>query len=172
MLRSIGRLSPFAARGAAAAAAAATGTALCLADRAASCEAPTLELKYFDGKGLAEQSRILMALSGVEYTNTRWKMDMSQPYGKRCPTFVEAQGNGSIYMALDRAPVLFADGVAFGQSKSIERYLARRVGLYGANELEAAQIDSFGEHLRDLKDIHGKAARTLPSPSPSPSPSK
>ena len=158
MLRSIGRLSPFAARGAAAAAAAAAGTALCFADRPASCEAPKLELKYFDGKGLAEQSRILMALSGVEYTNTRWKMDMAKPYGKRCPTFVEAQGNGSIYMALDRAPVLIADGVAFGQSKSIERYLARRVGLYGANELEAAQIDSFGEHLRDLKDLHGKAA--------------
>ena len=54
--------------------------------------------------------------------------------------------------------------MAFGQSKSIERYLARRVGLYGANELEAAQIDSFGEHLRDLKDLHGKAV-TLPSPS-------
>ena len=51
--------------------------------------------------------------------------------------------------------------MAFGQSKSIERYLARRVGLYGANELEAAQIDSFGEHLRDLKDLHGKV--TLPS---------
>ena len=39
-----------------------------------------------------------------------------------------------------------------GQSKAIERYIARRYGLLGANEIEAAQIDAITEHIRDAKE--------------------
>ena len=120
--------------------------------------ASQLELKYFDGKGLAETSRLIMAMSGKPYTDTRWKMDMSKPYGKRCEGFMKAKADGDLLMNLDRAPLLLVDGTAIAQSKTIERYLARRVGLYGANEVEAAQIDAIGEHIRDMKEMHGKAA--------------
>ena len=98
-----------------------------------------------------------MALAGSPLTDTRWRMDMSRPYGQRCVGFMQAKASGALAPALDRAPVLIVDGVTLGQSKSIERYLARRVGLMGANELEGAMVDAFTEHLRDLKDLHAKA---------------
>ena len=47
---------------------------------------------------------------------------------------------------------------AIGQSKAIERYVARRVGLMGADDIEAAMIDAITEHMRDLKDKY-KAAK-------------
>ena len=164
-------------RRAASVAAAAAGTTLALCESPFALSASSqlgqsedgIELRYFDGKGLAEKARILMALSGVPYTDTRWKMDMSQPYGQRCPSFMAARESGELAPALDRAPILIVDGVTFGQSRSIERYLARRVGLYGENELESACIDAFTEHLRDLVDLAQKAtdseefkAQTLP----------
>ncbi len=55
-------------------------------------------------------------------------------------------------------PLLYIDGVAaFGQSKAIERYLARQFGLMGANDVEAAKVDMVGEHVRDIKDKYAKA---------------
>ena len=60
-------------------------------------------------------------------------------------------------MNLDRAPVMVVSSVdgttaEIGQSKAIERYIARRYGLLGANEIEAAQIDAITEHIRDAKE--------------------
>ena len=49
------------------------------------------------------------------------------------------------------------DGVKVGQSKAIERYLARELGLMGSNALEAAQVDQLGETVRDIKDAYQKA---------------
>ena len=46
---------------------------------------------------------------------------------------------------------------SIGQSKTIERYLARRLGIMGSNEFEAAQIDAITEHVRDLKEKYNKA---------------
>ncbi len=55
-------------------------------------------------------------------------------------------------------PLLYIDGApVLGQSKAIERFLAARFGLLGANDIEAAQVDMLGEHVRDVKDAYGKA---------------
>ena len=55
-------------------------------------------------------------------------------------------------------PCLTANGVAVGgSSKAIERYLARELDLFGADSITACKIDSFLEHLRDLKDAWAKA---------------
>jgi glutathione S-transferase len=55
-------------------------------------------------------------------------------------------------------PILYVDGKAVvGQSKSIVRFLAVRFGLFGANDVEGAQIDMIGEHVRDIKDAYQKA---------------
>ena len=145
------------ARAARAAAAVSVGTASLAT--AATCATRTndIELRYFDGQGAVETSRLLMALSGCSYTDTRWKMDMSRPYGQRCPGFIAAKEAGELKANLDRAPVLLVDGVAIGQSKSIERFLAQYTGLYGSNEVQGALIDAFTEHIRDLKLMHAKA---------------
>merc|ERR1712196_522668 len=44
-----------------------------------------------------------------------------------------------------------------GQSKAIERYLARALGLAGSSDVEAAQIDQVTETIRDIKDAYQKA---------------
>ena len=44
--------------------------------------------------------------------------------------------------------------VTICQSKAIERYLAHRYGFMGSSELEAAQIDSLCECVRDFKDLY------------------
>jgi glutathione S-transferase len=55
-------------------------------------------------------------------------------------------------------PILYIDGKAVvGQSKAIERFLAQRFGLFGANDVEGAQVDMIGEHVRDIKDAYSKA---------------
>lgn len=56
-------------------------------------------------------------------------------------------------MNLNRAPVLLTpDGQTIGQSKAIERYLARRCGLMGRTPEDDAIIDCIAEHCRDVKD--------------------
>ena len=74
------------------------------------------------------------------------------------PGFGAAKDAGELVVNMDRAPVAIIDGKhALGQSKTIERYLARRLGLLGGDEVEAAHIDLVVEHIRDIKDKYTKA---------------
>ena len=63
--------------------------------------------------------------------------------------------------SLNKVPFLEVDGVTIPQSKSMERFLARRFNMMGSNDLEAAQIDAICESVRDFKDIYQKV-RFLP----------
>jgi len=47
-------------------------------------------------------------------------------------------------------------GTRIGQSKAIERYLAKRYGLVGASSEEEAIIDCIAENVRDIKDKWSK----------------
>lgn len=79
-----------------------------------------------------------------EWAESRWNIRTT---AKR-----EAQANGELSSNLGRCPVLVVDGVhEIGQNKAIERYLARRLGLFGATDIEAARIDCAVEHLIDAK---------------------
>jgi len=52
------------------------------------------------------------------------------------------------------------DGITtIGQSKAIERFVSRRLGLFGADEIEEARIDCIGEHMRDVKQKYIDAIR-------------
>jgi hypothetical protein len=64
---------------------------------------------------------------------------------------------------MDRAPILEVGAVKIGQSKTIERYIARVCKLSGSSELESAQIDCIAEHVRDIKEKYGKI-RSLQGP--------
>jgi glutathione S-transferase len=109
-----------------------------------------LQLKYFDIRGAAETCRVLLALGDEEYDDARYKID---PATFQSSEFLEAKKNGDLKMNLNRAPVLVApDGRVIGQSKAIERYLARRLGLMGKTPEDEAIIDCIAEHCRDVKD--------------------
>ena len=47
-------------------------------------------------------------------------------------------------------PVLEEDGRMMAQSMAIARYLARKFGLSGANEIESAQADMYIDSISDL----------------------
>lgn len=110
-----------------------------------------LQLKYFDIKGAAETCRVLLALGGEDYTDTRYQMD---PTTFQSPQFLQDKSSGALRMNLNRAPVLIIppSGHVIGQSKAMERYIARRCGLMGQTSDEEAIIDCIAEHCRDVKD--------------------
>jgi len=122
-------------------------------------EQADLHFKYFDARGVLETSRILLQLAGQRYTEERYPLDLSKtpPFG---PEFAKAKESGELAANLNRAPILMADGHAIGQSSAIARFLAARVGLYGTCDTEHADIDTFVEHLRDIKDQYLAAKRT------------
>eukprot|EP00808_Paulinella_micropora_P005329 g79363.t1 len=116
------------------------------------------KLRYFDTKGAAEVARFLLAAGGADYVDVRYKFGFKD--GK--PSVEEQHDKdkqaGLFDPNLKRLPVLtLADGRTIGQSRAIERFVARDLGLMGANEVEAAQIDAYCEHLRDVRDAWNKA---------------
>ncbi len=108
------------------------------------------QLKYFDIRGAAETCRIIFALADQPYDDARYKID---PATFSSPEFLNAKEDGELKMNLNRAPVLVtSDGQTIGQSKAIERYLAKQFGLMGNTLEEEAMIDCIAEHCRDVKD--------------------
>ena len=122
----------------------------------------TYHIRYFNARGAVETSRLLLKLAGQDFTDDRWTLDFSKPRSAMSPGMSEARTAGLLSSNLGRAPVLVVNGKhAIGQSKSIERYLSKRLGLLGSSDIEAAHIDAFTEHVRDLKDQYSKAKASL-----------
>lgn len=121
-----------------------------------------MHLKYFAVQGAAETLRYVLVLGDCPWTETGWSIDFSKfpkpGLPDASPGFAAAKDNGELDVNLGRAPVVIIDGkTALGQSKPIEQYLARRLGIMGSSEIEAAQIGAVVEHVRDLKDKYQKA---------------
>lgn len=109
------------------------------------------ELISFNMRGLAEPTRLLFAAAHVEFKDERFPIDTAT-FAR--PEFDEAKAAGKFDINLGSLPILKYAGedgeVTIGQSKSIERFVARQ-GFMGSNDLEAAQIDMITEHCRDIK---------------------
>jgi len=110
------------------------------------------KLQYFDARGAAELTRVLLKLSGKEFIDTRYKIGP----GFDAPEFKADKASGALAMNLDRAPLLVLPQGQLGQSKAIERFVAYEGGLMGGSAFEAAQIDMLAEHVRDVKDAQGR----------------
>ena len=122
-----------------------------------------MKLTYFNVRGLAETSRFLLALGGEEYEDFRYPLDvidMSKHEMKK-DEFDKDKADGKLVTSLNKVPFLEVDGVTIPQSKSMERFLARRYNMMGSSDVEAAQIDAICESVRDFKDMYQKV-RSLP----------
>jgi len=98
------------------------------------------KLTYFDGRGLAEVSRLLFAISGTPFEDFRFHLDDDRTEWKAAKhTF-----------PMFKVPELVFNGAHISQSKAIERFLSKKFGFFGSNEVEAAHIDSFSEEIRDI----------------------
>lgn len=118
-----------------------------------------LKLCYFNGRGLAETSRMILAVAGAEYEDFRYPLEVIDwaTFNMVREEFNKDKAEGKLEKSMGKVPFLVVkDSVetTLCQSKAIERYLARRFGFMGGNDLEAAQIDSLCECIRDFKDAY------------------
>jgi len=118
-----------------------------------------LKLCYFNGRGLAETSRMILAVASAEYEDFRYLLEVIawSTFNMVREEFNKDKAVGKLEKSMGKVPFLVVnDGVetTLCQSKAIERYLARRFGFMGGNDLEAAQIDSLCECIRDFKDAY------------------
>ncbi|CAE8591411.1 unnamed protein product [Polarella glacialis] len=119
---------------------------------------PSYKLVYFNARGIAENARMLFAVAKQPFEDVRLSLTFGTPGDfstiKR-PEFDAAKAAGELDASLGKLG-LEVDGVKLGHSKAIERYLARELGLMGSSAMEAAQVDSLGETVRDIKDAYQK----------------
>lgn len=120
-----------------------------------------MTLMYFNGRGLAEVARQMLAVAGVDYTDKRYHIHVKEGDGPLMSRFdmteMEADKVTGMFDAnIGRMPVLDHNGTKIGGSKAIYRYIARTCGLMGSSELEAGQIDTICEIMWDIADDFGK----------------
>ncbi|XP_046557173.1 glutathione S-transferase A4-like [Haliotis rubra] len=101
----------------------------------------TVRLTYFDGRGLGEIVRFILAACGIEFTETL--LQERQEYEK-----LLEDGKLEFY----QVPLLEIDGLELVQTGAIVRYVARKGGLYGHSNAEQSKIDMFYEGTRDFFD--------------------
>ena len=117
-----------------------------------------MKLSYFNGRGLAETSRLILEIVGEPYEDFRYPLKILDwsTYSFERKEFDQDKADGKLDHSLGKVPFLRVDGEIIPQSKAIERYLARRFGLMGNDELEAAKIDGICEYVRDFKTEYQK----------------
>ena len=95
-----------------------------------------IELKYWNGRGLMEVPRMMLSVSGKEFTDSR----LSDP--------VTA---GDTAANLGRMPLLVTEeGECIGQSSAINFYAASVCNFMGQNATEASKILAITEHVKEL----------------------
>jgi hypothetical protein len=55
---------------------------------------------------------------------------------------------------MNRAPILMVGDLKIGQSKAIERYVAKRCNMMGNGDEEYAVIDCISEHTRGRSSLY------------------
>ena len=115
-----------------------------------------MQLTYFDARGVAEVTHCMLKIAGVPFDDHRLSMAKKDGGGWDAPEFAALKLSGDASANMDRVPILTVDGVTIGQSKAIDRFVAKRCNMMGNNDIEAAQIDCITEHVRDIKDKYQK----------------
>jgi glutathione S-transferase len=115
-----------------------------------------LTLNYFNGRGLAETSRLILAVVDKKYKDFRYPLEVIdwKTYNMVRKEFDEDKASGKLWKSMGKLPFLEVGGQVISQSKSIERYLARRFKLMGDTNEEGALIDSYCEYIRDFKTAY------------------
>ena len=105
---------------------------------------PKIKIIYFNGRGRGEMLRWICEVGGLEYENIRLT---NEEWPKHKPDAPFGQ-----------LPMIEYDGVKLAQSKAINRFLARKAGLAGKDDLEQCQVDMYLELLSELFDAWIKVA--------------
>jgi glutathione S-transferase len=96
----------------------------------------TYKLYYFNARGRAEVSRLILAVAGQNYEDIRYERDQWPAHKSEMP--------------LGQVPVLEFDGVKLPQSGAITRFLAQQFNLAGKDNFEQAKVDAVVDTMNDL----------------------
>ena len=109
-----------------------------------------LTLKYWNGRGLMEVPRMMLAISG-KFPGSGYE-DWRPTDG-----YAEVQKMGDALNAnLGRMPVIETSEGDIGQALAINYFVASQCGLMGGSTFEAATILAFAEHVRECGDAYRK----------------
>ena len=112
-----------------------------------------LQLSYFNARGLAETSRLILAIVGENYQDLRYPLTIDKT---KTPMFSKPEFDLDKKMrvlerSFNKLPFLKVGEDIIFQSKAIERYLAKTYNLMGSSLVEEALIDGLCEVIRDYK---------------------
>ena len=115
------------------------------------------KLIYFNGKGLAETSRMLFKIANVDFEDFRYPLEIIDlaTFNMVKDEFDKDKKDGKLTLSMNKLPALEIVKsniiTTLFQSRAIERYLASEFGLMGKTPLEKVMIDALCETIRDLK---------------------
>ncbi|KNC48585.1 glutathione S-transferase [Thecamonas trahens ATCC 50062] len=95
-------------------------------------------LHYFEGRGLAESVRLMLAATETEFEFVPVTTHEA---------FLALRDSGRLLFG--QLPLLEIDGLNLVQSMAMVRYLARRGHLYGATPEDAVEADMIADSIRD-----------------------
>jgi len=101
-----------------------------------SATAVNITLTYFNAKGRAEVSRLILAYAGAQYNDDRISY--------------EEFGTLQSKLRYKQLPKLLYDGEILYQSLTIARFLADEFGLSGRTSIESAQASEVVDRVADL----------------------
>ncbi len=103
-------------------------------------------LHYFNIRARGELARTICAVGDIDYTDHRIKF----PPKEGMEEWAAFKPN----TPLGQVPTLEVEGKGtLSQSMTICRYLAKKAGLAGSNDWEAAECDMFVDHANDLEEM-------------------
>ena len=102
-----------------------------------------IKLTYFNARGRAEVSRLMLAHKGVDYEDCRISRDQWPELKPKTP--------------FGGMPLLQYNGLELAQSMTIARFLARELNLSGKTRIEEAQVDMVVDCIVDLFGVLVKA---------------
>uniref|UniRef100_A0A914YC91 GST N-terminal domain-containing protein n=1 Tax=Panagrolaimus superbus TaxID=310955 RepID=A0A914YC91_9BILA len=94
------------------------------------------KLSYFDTRGIGEAIRLLFKYAKVDFEDHRFTRDQWAAIKPTTPA--------------GKVPILEFDGITLVESAAISRYLARKFGLAGKDDLEQAKVDAIVDQNKDF----------------------
>jgi glutathione S-transferase len=110
-----------------------------MSDASAAAAKDRIQLFYWNGRGLGEVPRQLLAIAG--------KFPPADYDDRRVDNPADA---GDLSANLGRMPVLRVGDVNIGQSAAINLYVAQVTGAMGKTPAEAAKIQNIAEHVAEM----------------------
>lgn len=132
-----------------------------VARRAGATSAPGDKFKivYFDAYGRVETSRWLLVLADKDYEDFRYPISFGTPGDFSTiqrEEFDADQKAGKFEYGMNMIPVIESGDFHLPQSKAIERYLAKKLGMMGSTLEEEGWVDALNEHVGDIGAAFGK----------------